>query len=174
MGGRPRPLAFIPHHATVADAAAAAGGDEEEEDCLVVGELDCGTLQAVRVPSHRVLGERRLLDGVLLAGLTGDSSGRALVVCDASVGVVHVLPWPLPPPVELASLLRPAFAASGSGDGGGAGDCFVAPPPPSWLAERESEPLWGSGNGVWVQPVPVPVAAVDPTLMLEDALGSRP
>ena len=173
MGGRPRPLAFIPHHTSGADAAAAniwygaaaaaegttAGGDEEE-DTLVVGELDCGTLQAVSVPSHRALGERRLLEGVLLAGLAGDSSGRALVVCDVSMEIVYVLPWPLPPQSELASLLRPAFAASNRGDGGEAGDCFVSPPP-SWLAEREPDSQWESENGIWVQP------------MLEDALCSR-
>ncbi len=63
---------------------------------LVVGTHEKGELKIISLPELHLVHTHQLTDGIRVAGLAGDPSGSALVICDYASNFIHALSWPLP------------------------------------------------------------------------------
>jgi hypothetical protein len=70
-------------------------GPRTKRAYLVVGTHSSAELMVIALPELTLVHLHVLDGGIRVAGLAGDPSGSALVVCDFLSPHVHVLPWPL-------------------------------------------------------------------------------
>jgi hypothetical protein len=85
-----RPVAVVPP------------GPRTTSSYLVVGTHEHSELLVIALPERTLVHRHKLDDGVRVAGLAGDPSGIALVICDYASAFVHVLSWPLPGMMSVA------------------------------------------------------------------------